>query len=79
MKMRTRLSLFVALLVSLPVVNGVAATVNWIGAGDGASWNDAANWTNNTPPGPNDDIIINVPGTPTVRITTGNVTVRGGV
>ena len=37
-------------------------TVSWIGAGDGTSWSDPRNWNTDHEPGPNDDVVVNVPG-----------------
>jgi hypothetical protein len=37
-------------------------TVSWIGAGDGISWSDPKNWSTDQEPGPNDDVVVNVPG-----------------
>src|SRR4030095_16737785 len=36
--------------------------------GDGANWTDALNWSNDVVPGPNDAVIINLPGTFTVNL-----------
>ncbi|MEM7029960.1 MAG: Ig-like domain-containing protein [Chloroflexota bacterium] len=44
----------------------VVEPVRWDGGGDNANWNDAANWTNNTLPAPDDLVIIDVPGTITI-------------
>src|SRR5260221_14447772 len=35
-----------------------SAQVKWVGAGDGTSWNDAANWSSNAVPVVADDIIL---------------------
>ncbi|MBS1574285.1 MAG: T9SS type A sorting domain-containing protein [Bacteroidetes bacterium] len=36
----------------------ISAQVKWVGAGDGVSWNDAANWSTASIPGTTDDIIL---------------------
>lgn len=36
----------------------VSAQVTWIGAGDGVSWNDAANWSSGAVPLASDDVVI---------------------
>jgi len=65
-----------------PIQNGVtdagtitlaAATSNyvfWDGPNNG-TWHTPANWSNNVVPGPNNDVIIDVPGNITVRHTQG--------
>jgi hypothetical protein len=40
----------------------------WDAGGDGANWTDALNWSNDVVPGPNDAVIINLPGTFTVNL-----------
>jgi hypothetical protein len=51
-----------------------AATVNWIGgSGD---WNTAANWTNSTLPGPDDDVVIDRPGDLTATHSAGPHSVK---
>ncbi len=42
------------------------SAVAWVGAGDGHSWGDTANWSSNALPGVNDDVTINVTGNPTI-------------
>ena len=49
-------------------ISEVALEVQWDGGGDGTSWSDQANWSNDTLPGSGDDVVINVLGTPTVTI-----------
>src|SRR5881296_1355263 len=65
---------FYLIAVVLLVLSGsstIAANVTWTGAGDGVSWSDPNNWSNNVVPGPTSDVIIGmVPGNPTIRITT---------
>ena len=43
-----------------------AATVSWDGGGDGTSWADPQNWSGDILPGPDDDVVIDVPGDITV-------------
>ena len=43
-----------------------AATVSWDGGGGNNSWQTAANWSGNVLPGPNDDVVIDIPGDGTV-------------
>jgi ELWxxDGT repeat protein len=50
-------------------------TRNWDGGGDGASWSDPLNWADNTLPGPPDDVVISVSGTPTINLVA-SVTIR---
>ena len=53
-----------------------AATILWTGGGDGVSWNNANNWSNNVPPAASDDAVISSVGT-NVTITIGSdVTVQ---
>ena len=45
------------------------ATIDWVSTSSGA-WDVASNWSNDTVPGPNDDVVIAVAGaTPTVTIS----------
>ncbi len=46
----------------------VLATVLWDGGGDGASWQDPANWDSDLLPTPDDDVVIDVPGDATIDI-----------
>ena len=53
----------------LSTAHARAAPVTWTGIGDGVSWTDPLNWSNANfmppqpvPPGPNDQVIINGPG-----------------
>ena len=62
-------------LVLLGLLNARSATVTWDGDGGNFSWQTAANWSGNTPPGPNDDAIINLAGAATVT-SSANVTIR---
>ena len=45
------------------------AAVSWDGGGDGSSWGDAANWSNDSVPTSADDVTIDVPGDLTVDLT----------
>ena len=42
------------------------ALVTWDGGGDGTLWFDPLNWSNDVMPGPEDDVVISVPGDVTV-------------
>ena len=55
-----------------------AGTVAWDGGGDGASWHDPLNWNTDTLPGGDDDVVIQVAASPTIRFTdtTGTVAVK---
>lgn len=67
-----------------------AATVTWIGTGDGVSWTDPLNWSNANfmpaqpvLPGPNDQVVITGPGTVTLgpsvtAVTINSLTLSGG-
>src|SRR5262245_52490464 len=52
------------------------AAVSWDGGGDGASWGDRFNWSADALPTSNDDVTINVAGSPTVTYSTGSTTVK---
>jgi hypothetical protein len=47
----------------------------WDGGGDGTSWTDPANWSNDVVPGASDAVVINVAGTPTITIAGGSQTI----
>jgi len=64
---------FFLLLVMPKLLFGQA--ISWTGDGDGVSWNNAANWSENRVPGAEDDVLITLNGTYTVE-QTGNVTVN---
>jgi hypothetical protein len=51
-------------------------SVSWVGTGDGTSWSDPTNWSTGLVPGPNDDVVINVPGNKTILYQGGQPTVR---
>jgi hypothetical protein len=42
------------------------ATVTWDGGGGDFSWHNPLNWSTDALPGPGDDVVINVAGTPTI-------------
>src|SRR5690349_10625040 len=44
----------------------VLAAVSWDGGGNGTSWSDPLNWSTNSLPGLNDDVLIDVPGNVTI-------------
>ncbi|HZO86469.1 MAG TPA: hypothetical protein VFC26_14715, partial [Verrucomicrobiae bacterium] len=60
----------------LMAIWGRGATVSWDGGGGNNSWHTAANWSGNTVPGLNDDIVIDVPGDITVVHSNGTTIVR---
>lgn len=41
----------------------------WTGAGDGINWHDPLNWSQNTLPGINDDVVLDVPARPTILVS----------
>jgi ELWxxDGT repeat protein len=47
----------------------------WDGGGDGASWSDPLNWSDNTLPTASDDVVISVSGAPVTNISA-SVTIR---
>ena len=49
--------------------------VQWDGGGDGTSWNDPYNWSNDTVPNVTNDVLIDMPGNITVTINS-DVTIR---
>lgn len=51
------------------------STVSWDGGAGTNSWHDKANWTNDTLPGPGDDVIISVQTDPSIVFSTGNTTI----
>jgi hypothetical protein len=51
--------------IGQPVANGI-----WTGSGDGTTWTNPSNWSNNHVPTSLDDVVISVPFTdPTIEIT----------
>ena len=62
-------------------IASVTATVSkvyvwWDGGGDGTSWSDAANWSGDLLPGPNDDVLIDDVTDPVVILNSGSVSVK---
>jgi hypothetical protein len=55
---------------------GLGATVSWDGGGDGVSWNQTANWSNNTLPTASDDALISGLSTKVTIVISANVTVQ---
>ncbi|MEJ0105787.1 MAG: hypothetical protein WDO19_25975 [Bacteroidota bacterium] len=54
--MRIRILILSALWVLVSAY--ASAQVKWVGAGDGSSWNDAANWSSNAVPVATDNILL---------------------
>ena len=48
---------------------------NWTGGGDGFSWHDADNWSPAHIPGLGDSVHIAIPGSYSVQISSGDVTI----
>ena len=48
------------------LLSGITPNGVWTGGGNGSSWSDPLNWSNNVLPGPNDDVVINAAGGATV-------------
>ncbi|MBP8261946.1 MAG: hypothetical protein KA118_20020, partial [Verrucomicrobia bacterium] len=55
---------------------GHSATVLWTGSGDGVSWHQAANWSNNILPSASDDAVIGGVATTVTIMVASNVTVQ---
>jgi hypothetical protein len=53
-----------------------AAVVSWDGGGDGATWQDANNWSGDQLPGTTSDVVISIPGTNFTVVITANAFVR---
>ncbi|HRZ92819.1 MAG TPA: hypothetical protein P5022_07920, partial [Candidatus Paceibacterota bacterium] len=53
-----------------------SATVIWTGSGDGVSWHQAANWSNNILPSASDDAVIGGVATTVTIMVASNVTVQ---
>ncbi len=73
--MRVATTGLIAGFLSEPLSNALAATRTWDGGGDGTSWNLAENWTDDTLPGPDDDVIIS--GTGVTILVTSSVEIQG--
>ncbi len=52
------------------------ATVLWDGGGNGTSWTDPLNWVGDALPQAGDDVVIDVPGNPTIQLVTGTQAIR---
>ena len=52
------------------------SNVSWTGQGDGTTWTQASNWSNDAVPTASDDVTINLSGNPTIQITTGSQSVH---
>jgi hypothetical protein len=61
--------------VTLAVV-GQTAIGFWDGGGDGTSWHDPLNWSNDILPGPDDDVVIDVPGSQTIVHSQGDTVIK---
>ena len=47
------------------------AAVSWDGGGNGTSWTDALNWSNNALPGAGDDVTISIGANPSISLSSG--------
>jgi hypothetical protein len=45
------------------------STIAWDGGGGDNDWHNPLNWSGDVLPGPDDDVIVTAPGTPTINIT----------
>jgi hypothetical protein len=52
------------------------SNVSWTGQGDGTSWTDASNWSDDRVPGASDDVTIDLSGDPTIQITSGDQSIH---
>lgn len=52
------------------------ALVLWDGGGNGTAWEDPLNWSGDALPGPADDVVIDVPSTPAITLSSGNRSIR---
>ncbi len=52
------------------------SNVSWTGQGDGTTWTDASNWSNDAVPGPSDNVTISKSGNPTIAIAAGTQSVN---
>ena len=50
-------------------------SVSWTGGGDRVNWTDPANWGGQLPAA-SDDVIINIPGNPTIQLASGTQTIH---
>lgn len=63
-------------IVSHCPTNPNAHRVDWTGAGDGVSWNDAQNWSDGVLPGQNDDVFIDASPSLTIVHDSGDVSLN---
>src|SRR5689334_13927460 len=52
------------------------SAVSWTGAGDGAHWGDANNWSGHAVPGSSDDVTVNAAPSTVVQVNTGTQSVN---
>ncbi len=52
------------------------SNVSWSGQGDGTTWTDASNWSDDAVPGPSDNVTISKTGNPTIAIASGTQSVN---
>ena len=52
------------------------SNVSWTGQGDGTTWTEASNWSDDVVPGPSDNVTITKSGNPTIAITSGTQSVE---
>ncbi|MBS0265753.1 MAG: hypothetical protein JSS02_27730, partial [Planctomycetes bacterium] len=52
------------------------SSVTWTGAAGDGKWTTAGNWSSNTLPGPDDDVIINAPNNETIQLSSASVTIK---
>jgi fibronectin-binding autotransporter adhesin len=50
--------------------------VSWTGEGDGVNWTDPNNWTGDAVPNSNDNVTINVAGSPTITLASGSQSIN---
>jgi hypothetical protein len=53
-------------------ISALAQNISWTGDGDGTSWGQASNWSENRVPGPEDDVAVMLNGTYTIS-QSGNI------
>ena len=52
------------------------SNVSWTGKGDGTTWTQASNWSNDAVPTASDNVTINLSSNPTIQITTGTQSIH---
>ena len=57
-------------------VGAAATTVSWDGGGDGTSWHDPLNWSDNKVPAATNDVLVTVTGSVTVVHSSGTTYIR---